>query len=131
MDERSNPPAWIEVRPGSVLRVTIPASYSDQEFAQQFDQLQHVLREAQESLRLLIVIKMQSRSTPSNRERAKRFFHTEKLMLKRTITRAALVSDNVAIRGAIAAVRLLGLFPFPTKTFEDAAAAETWLSTGK
>ena len=119
---------WIEQRPGHQLFITIPESYSDEEFIREFDELSQLLSTAEHPLGVLIVIKMKTRSRPSNRERAKRFFVEEKKMLRTQVRACALVSDHLAIRGAISAARLLGLFPFATKTFDDVVVAQSWLT---
>lgn len=119
---------WIERCPGHQLLVTIPESYSDEEFVREFDELSHLLSAAEQALGVLIVIKMKTRSRPDNRERAKRFFMEEKEMLRKQVRACALVSDHLAIRGAISAVRLLGLFPFETKTFDNIVSAQAWLT---
>lgn len=119
---------WIERRPGHQLFITIPESYSDEEFICEFDELSRLLSSAERPLGVLIVIKMKTRSRPSNRERAKRFFAEEKEMLRKQVRVCALVSEHLAIRGAISAARLLGLFPFATKTFDNVLVAQSWLS---
>jgi hypothetical protein len=119
--------SWICQESGRLLVIQIPESYSDDDFAREFDQLSRLLREGKEALGLLVEVKMKSRSTPQNRERAKQFFREEKSMLKNRVRASALVSENGAIRAAISTASFLGLFPFLTKTFTQAAEARRWL----
>ncbi len=121
--------AWIDDLDGGGLRVTIPESFTDAEFDAEFDAFSERLRGARPGLKLMIVVLMKSRSRPQNRERAKRFFQEEKLLLKERVCAGALVSENVAIRGAIRGVSLLGLFPFPVKTFSAVSEAQCWLKS--
>ena len=125
----SDSKGWLDTSRSSQVRVTIPEQYTDAEFSEQFDTLSQYLRGAEAGLRLLIVVHLKTRTRPENRQRAKVFFQQQKDLFKSKVKAAALVSESTAIRAAIGTARLLGLFPFPTKTFESVTAAESWLST--
>ncbi len=124
-----NDAPWIEQIDDGALSVTVPERFSDSEFEREFDEFSRRLHAADRPLSLLIIVKMKTRSRPANRERAKRFFQEDKEMLKERVRAGAVVSENVAIRGAIRGVSLLGLFPFTVKTFSDVSSARTWLAS--
>jgi hypothetical protein len=128
MNAAAAPVSWIQDLERG-LCITIPERFSDDEFNREFDEFSRRLRDARPGISLLVVVEMKTRSRPENRARAKQFFVDEKALFKNKVKAVAMVSDHVAIRGAISGVSLLGLFPFRVKTFESVALAKRWLET--
>jgi hypothetical protein len=113
--------------PHHIVLATVPHSFTDEEFSRELDELARLLRAAAQPLALLIVLGPGVHVGMSNRETAKRFFETEKGWLRTKISRGAVVTDNKAIRAAVAAAGFIGLFPFSAKAFSDPHKARAWL----
>jgi len=119
--------SWLELRPGPLLVAVIPDRFTDEDFTREFDEMSRLLREGEGGLDLLIVLGQEARPSESNRARAKRFFQEEKSMLRKRVSKAAVVSSSNTIRVAVSTANFLGVFPFKTKAFQERAGAEAWL----